>query len=72
MFKKTLSATCSSWILRDLVLCKFNVCATRIFFQVWCGLTNTGEMIAVKQVELNHSNWNEAEKVFNYTLQNLR
>lgn len=31
--------------------------------QVWCGLTNTGEMIAVKQVELNYSNVDEAEEV---------
>ena len=30
---------------------------TLFVYQVWCGLTNTGEMIAVKQVELNHSNW---------------
>ena len=34
-----------------------------VFVQVWCGLTNTGEMIAVKQVELNHSNFDEAEEV---------
>jgi len=34
------------------------------FGTVWCGLTNTGEMIAVKQVELNHSNWEEAEQQY--------
>lgn len=32
-------------------------------YQVWLGLTNKGEIIAVKQVELNHSNLDEAEKV---------
>ncbi|KAJ7322785.1 hypothetical protein OS493_032970 [Desmophyllum pertusum] len=43
---------------------KGNVLGRGAFGTVWCGLTNTGEMIAVKQVELNHSNIDEAEEQY--------
>ena len=31
------------------------------FHQVWCGLVNSGELIAVKQLELNTANMDRAE-----------
>lgn len=47
----------------EIVWKKGNVLGKGAFGTVWCGLTNKGEMIAVKQVELNHNNSDEAEKV---------
>ena len=32
--------------------------------QVWCGLTNKGELIAVKQIELNVSDFDKAEREY--------
>ncbi|KAL9978253.1 hypothetical protein ACROYT_G015751 [Oculina patagonica] len=43
---------------------KGNVLGRGAFGTVWLGLTNRGEMIAVKQVELNHSNLDEAEEQY--------
>lgn len=32
--------------------------------QVWCGLTNTGELIAVKMIELNTVDMQKAEREY--------
>ncbi|KAK2568162.1 Mitogen-activated protein kinase kinase kinase 19 [Acropora cervicornis] len=48
----------------EIVWKKGNLLGRGAFGTVWCGLTDKGEMIAVKQVELNHSNWDEAEKQY--------
>ncbi|PFX25973.1 Mitogen-activated protein kinase kinase kinase 19 [Stylophora pistillata] len=48
----------------EIVWKKGNILGKGAFGTVWCGLTNTGEMIAVKQVELNNSNFDEAEKQY--------
>ena len=34
------------------------------FLQVWCGLTNGGELIAVKQIELNTADMDIAEEEY--------
>ena len=31
---------------------------------MWCGLTNAGELIAVKQIELNLDNMDKAEEEY--------
>lgn len=48
----------------EIVWKKGNLLGRGAFGTVWCGLTDTGGMIAVKQVELNHSNWEEAEEQY--------
>lgn len=55
----------SLWALAiEGIVCNVTILFRFVFlYQVWCGLTNIGEMIAVKQVELNHSNLDEAEEV---------
>ncbi len=35
-----------------------------MIFQVWCGLTNAGELIAVKQIELNTADMDAAEEEY--------
>lgn len=33
-------------------------------YQVWCGLTSEGQLIAVKQIELNTANHHKAKKEY--------
>lgn len=55
----------------EIVWKKGNVLGKGAFGTVWLGLTNMGEMIAVKQVELNHSNLDEAEKQYETLLEEV-
>ncbi|XP_068724572.1 uncharacterized protein [Montipora capricornis] len=55
---------CSTSCEEEIAWRKGNLLGKGAFGTVWCGLTNKGELIAVKQVELNHSNWDEAEEQY--------
>ncbi|CAB3988486.1 Mitogen-activated kinase kinase kinase 19 [Paramuricea clavata] len=48
----------------EIVWRKGNMLGKGAFGKVYCGLTNTGQMIAVKQVELITSNMEEAERQY--------
>ena len=39
--------------------------------QVWCGLTNAGELIAVKMIELNVQDMQKAEREYEHIQQEV-